>query len=172
MDSDFGGPQFGAPSPLWGYGYPTFTLQYMASYGGAQAAPPASAAYNFSWSGAFLSDLFSWQSAKQAQVDAWNKGYYTCLAKKNLPGFSAAATTHAVTDVASETASRFAPQVAGAYYHFTDARFTAWGKFSQVLVPEAAASIKLWAGRLNAASWAFADYELAESLGACSEVLQ
>ena len=73
---------------------------------------------------------------------------------------------------AGETASRFAPQVAGAYYHFTDARFTAWGKFSQVLVPEAAASIKLWAGRLNAASWAFADYELAESLGACSEVLQ
>jgi len=117
---------------------------------------------------AFTKTLFS----LQPQIDAWNKGYYKCLAQKNLPGFSAAATVHGVTDVASETASHFAPQVAGAYYHFTDARFTAWGKYSKVLVPEAAASIKLWAGRLNVAGWAYADYELAKSIGECSEVLK
>jgi hypothetical protein len=30
MISDFGGPLLGAPSPLWGYGYQTFVLQYLA----------------------------------------------------------------------------------------------------------------------------------------------
>ena len=34
-----------------------------------------------------------------------------------------------------------------------------------ILVPEAAAGIKVWAGRLNAAGWAYADYELAKSIG-------
>ena len=81
------------------------------------------------------------------------------------PGFSASATTHVAGDVATETASHFGPQIAGAYYHFTDARFTAWGKYSKVLVPEAAGSIRLWAGRLNAAGQAYADYELAKSIG-------
>jgi hypothetical protein len=124
------------------------------------------------WAWSFTTNLFSWQSAKQAQIDAWNKGYYKCLAQKNIPGFSVAATAHVATDVASETASHFAPQLAGAYYHFTDARFTAWGKYSTVLVPEAAAGIKLWAGRLNAAAWVYADYELAKSIGECSEAPQ
>ena len=120
------------------------------------------------WTWNFTKSFFS----VQPQIDAWNKGYYKCLAQKNLPGFSAVATTHVAGDVASETASHFAPQIAGAYYHFTDARFTAWGKYSKVLVPEAAGSIKLWAGRLNAAGWAYADYELAKSIGECSEVLK
>jgi hypothetical protein len=34
MNSDFGGPAFGAPSPLWGYGFPTFALQYLPSGSG------------------------------------------------------------------------------------------------------------------------------------------
>ncbi len=132
----------------------------------------ATESFDPNWWKAFFSSLFSWQNAKQAQIDAWNNGYYKCLAQKNLPGFSAAATTHVAGEVAGETASHFGPQIAGAYYHFTDARFTAWGKYSKVLVPEAAGSIKVWAGRLNAAGWAYADYELAKSIGECSEVLQ
>lgn len=121
---------------------------------------------------AFFSNLLSWQNAKQAQKDAYQKGYYACLVKKNVPGFSTVATMHAGTDVASETASHFAPQIARIFYHFTDARFTAWGKYSKVLVPAAAANIRLWMGRLNAAGWAYADYELAKSIAECSGKLE
>jgi len=103
--------------------------------------------------------------------EAWRKGYYRCLVEKNIPGFSGTATAHVVTDVATEAANHFAPQLAGAYYHFTDRRFSAWGKYSKVLVPQAAASIELWAGRLNVAAWAYADYELFKSIDECVEVL-
>jgi RHS repeat-associated protein len=127
---------------------------------------------DWGWWGTFASNLFSWKEAKQAQKSAWNKGYYKCLAKKNLPGFGGAATAHAVGDVANEAAARYAPQIAGAYYHFTDGRFTAWGKASKVLVPEAAEGIKLWSERLNIAGLAYADYELAESISECSDTLQ
>lgn len=34
-----------------------------------------------------------------------------------------------------------AEKAAGAYYRFTDGRFTAWGRYSRVLVPRAAARI-------------------------------
>ncbi len=127
---------------------------------------------SFSWLGAFGSDLFSWQSFGAAQIQAQDKGYYKCLAKKNLPGFSTAATAHVVGEAATITAEHNANLVAGAYYHFTDGRFTAWGKYSKVLVPEAAPAVKLWAKRLNAAGWAYADYELARSIDECSEKLQ
>jgi hypothetical protein len=65
-----------------------------------------------------------------------------------------------------------APGIAGAYFHFTDARFTAWGKYSNVLVPRLAGSIKLWSERLNVAGMAYADYELYKSIGECSELLR
>jgi hypothetical protein len=90
----------------------------------------------------------------------------------NLPGFGASATVHAAGDVAVHTTEKFAPQVAGAYYHLTDRRFTAWGKYSKVLVPELAESIELWATRLSGAGLAYADFELFRSIGECSDVLQ
>ena len=111
------------------------------------------------WWGAF----FSWKNLKQSQKDLWNNGVYKCLLHKNLPGLSGTATVLAGGHVASETADKLAPRIAGSYYHFTDARFTAWGRFSKVLVPKAAGTIRLWAGRANVAALAYTDIELARS---------
>jgi RHS repeat-associated protein len=125
-----------------------------------------------SWTGNFVLDLFSWESFGAGQIHAQDTGYYNCLAKKNLPGFSTAATAHAVGEAATITAEKNPGLVAGAYYHFTDGRFTAWGQSSKVLVPAATPTIELAAQRLNAAGWAYADYELAKSINECSEKLQ
>ena len=126
---------------------------------------------NSSWWGAFFSDLFSWQSAKQAQVDAWNKGYYKCLGKKTAGGATAPLVTHAVGVAATNAAESGASTIAGAYFHFTDGRFTAWGKYSQVLVRNLAPKIATAAKVLDVAGWAYFDYELANAINECSEVL-
>ncbi len=155
---------------------------YLQQVGTTTGDPTTAGDHGYSFSGpgvvdwqrmsAFLGDLFSWESFGAAQIRAQDKGYYKCLAKKNLPGFSTAATVHVVGEVATKAAENKASSIAGTVYHFTDGRFTAWGKYSKVLVPEAAASIKLWAKRLNAAGWAYADYEGAKSLAECSETLR
>jgi hypothetical protein len=132
----------------------------------------ALAANNFSWWGAFASNLFSWQNAKQAQVDAWNKGYYKCLGKKTAGGATAPVVTHTVGVAATNAAESGASTLAGAYYHFTDGRFTAWGKYSEVLVPNLAPKIATTAKVLDVAGWAYFDYELANAINECSGVLQ
>ncbi len=76
---------------------------------------------------AFTKTLFS----LQPQVDAWNKGYYKCLAKTAAGGATAPVVTHAAGVAATNAVENGASTIAGAYYHFTDARFTAWGKYSQ-----------------------------------------
>jgi RHS repeat-associated protein len=125
-----------------------------------------------SWWGAFFSNLFSWQNAKQAQIDAWNKGYYKCLGKKTAGGATAPVVTHAVGVAATKATESGASKIAGAYYHFTDGRFTAWGKYSRVLVPNLAPKIATAAKVLDVAGWAYFDYELANAISECSDVLQ
>jgi RHS repeat-associated protein len=129
-------------------------------------------ANNFNWWGAFASNLFSWRNAKQAQIDAWNKGYYKCLGKKTAGGAAAPVVTHAVGVAATNAAESGASTIAGAYYHFTDGRFTAWGKYSQVLVPNLAPKIATAAKVLDVAGWAYFDYELANAISECSGVLR
>lgn len=57
---------------------------------------------------------------------------------------------------------------AGAYYHVTDARFTAWGKYSEVLVPNAAANIAKVAKGISILGWLVTDIELAHAIDTCS----
>lgn len=107
----------------------------------------------------------------QPQIDAWNKGYYNCLAKKTAGGATAPVVTHAVGMAATNAVESGASTIAGAYYHFTDGRFTAWGKYSKVLVPKAAPIIEKGVNAANAASWAATDYELGHAIGTCSGTL-
>lgn len=58
--------------------------------------------------------------------------------------------------------------LASAYYHFTDGRFTAWGRSSKVLVPKAAESIGKIAKGVNVAGWALTDIDLANAIRKCS----
>jgi hypothetical protein len=81
-------------------------------------------------------------------------------------------TAHVGADVANHTIDHFAPKIAGAYYHFTDKRFTAWGRSSKVLVPRAAENIRLVNEGFAIGALAVADYELYKSIGECSEVLR
>jgi RHS repeat-associated protein len=127
-----------------------------------------SPANNDSWGWTFTKSFFSWQP----QEDAWNKGYYKCLGKKAAGGAAAPVVTHPVGVAATNAAERGASTIAGAYYHVTDARFTAWGKYSQVLVPNLAPKIATAAKALDAVGWAYFDYELANAIRECSEVLQ
>jgi hypothetical protein len=107
-----------------------------------------------------------------AQISAQNNGYYTCLAKKTAGGALAPLVTHALGVAATNAAEHGASTIAGAYYHFTDSRFTAWGKYSKVLVPNLAPKIATAAKALDVAGWAYFDYELGHAISECSEVLR
>jgi len=65
-----------------------------------------------------------------------------------------------------------APALAGAYYHLTDARFTAWGASSKVMVPQLATKIQLGAKMLSGVGWAVTDAVLAQAIYSCSSLLQ
>jgi hypothetical protein len=106
-----------------------------------------------------------------SQIDAWDRGYYTCLAKENAGTLLAPLYTHAASEILTHAAEQNASKIAGAAYHVTDGRFTAWGKYSKVLVPEAANGIKTVAKGVNAAGWLYFDAELAHSIYECSELL-
>jgi RHS repeat-associated protein len=128
-------------------------------------------AYNAaSWWGAFLSDLFSWESFGAAQINAQNKGYYNCIGDKMVPfkGLFAAAGAKAAEEVATHAAETNGSRLAGAYYHFTDGRFTAWGRSSKVLVPSAAGNIGRVAKGVSAVGWALTDIEGAHAIYECS----
>jgi hypothetical protein len=94
------------------------------------------------------------------------------LGKKTAGGATAPVVTHTVGVAATNAAESGASTIAGAYCHFTDGRFTAWGKYSQVLVPNLAPKIATAAKVLDVAGWAYFDYELANAINECSEVLQ
>jgi hypothetical protein len=140
----------------------------LPEWSGKTASDHVVAANNESYAWTFTKAFFSWQPQK----DAWNKGYYKCLGKKTAGGATAPLVTHAVGVAATNAAESGASTIAGAYYHFTDGRFTAWGKYSEVLVPNLAPKIATAAKVLDVAGWAYFDYELANAISECSGVLQ
>jgi len=119
---------------------------------------------------AFFSDLLSWKSWKQSEVDAWNKGYYSCIGDEILPfkGLLAAGAAKLGEEAVTKAAEEKGSWLAGTYYHFTDGRFTAWGRSSKVLVPKAAARIGMVVKGINFAGWALTDIELAHAIHSCS----
>lgn len=125
---------------------------------------------NFSWWGAFGSNLFSWQNIKQNTKDAWNNGYYPCIGNEMFPfkGLFAAGGAVFAEHFGLEAAGAAAPDLAGAYYHFTDGRFTAWGSSSNVLVPEAAEGIRGALQWAKVGGLAVTDLELAHAIYTCS----
>lgn len=86
-------------------------------------------------------------------------------------GIIAATGTELGKEGAIEAANNSASKIAGIWYHFTDARFTAWGKYSKVLVPKATPIVKTAIQGLNGVSWATTDYELASAINTCSGTL-
>ena len=72
---------------------------------------------------------------------------------------------------AIEAANKSASKIAGIWYHFTDGRFTAWGKYSKVLVPKATPVVRSAVKGLNTVGWAATDYELGRAINACSGAL-
>jgi RHS repeat-associated protein len=125
------------------------------------------------WTWNFTKGLFSWQEFGMAQIDAQNKGYYSCLGNKMIPfkGLIAAAVAKGAEETATNAAKRYGGKLAGAYYHFTDGRFTAWGKYSRVLVPEAAEIIGKVAKGVSIAGWGLTDIEGGHAIYECSKLL-
>jgi len=111
------------------------------------------------------------QDYLQSQVDAWNRGYYSCVGKGLAGGVTPPLVTHTLGVIATNATESAAPKIAGTIYHFTDGRFTAWGKYSKVLVPGRAATIAKWANRLDVAGWALFDYELVKTIGECKGIV-
>jgi len=126
-----------------------------------------------SWAWDFVTNLFSWQDFGAAQIDAQNKGYYKCLGNEMIPfkGLIAAAAAKGAEELATNAAGSYGSSLAGAYYHFTDGRFTAWGASSRVLVPNAAAKIAQAAKVVSAVGWLATDIEGAHAIYKCSGTL-
>lgn len=117
---------------------------------------------------AFISQLFSWHNFTQSVGDAYNNGYYSCVFNGGGSGsVKNVVAGKAIEEGSAQVLQGTAALQAGAYYHFTDARFTAWGKYSKVLVPKAAAKITAVVEAANAVGWAYTDYELAKGLIVC-----
>jgi RHS repeat-associated protein len=129
--------------------------------------------YDLRWNKAFAKSLFSWQSFGAGQIHAQNAGYYGCIGNEMIPfkGLLAAAGAKVAEEGASQAAEHGGSLLAGAYYHFTDGRFTAWGSSSKVLVPNAAAKIATVAKVASVVGWALTDAELAKAINSCSEKL-
>jgi hypothetical protein len=128
---------------------------------------------NFSWWGTFAKSLFAWQNAKQAQKDAWNTGYYGCIGNEMFPfaGLASVGAAKLAEEGLVGAVEDNANAIAGAYYHFTDARFTAWGASSKVMVPRAAGTIRSVAGWVKVGGWALTDVELGHAIYSCSSEL-
>jgi hypothetical protein len=80
--------------------------------------------------------------------------------------------THAAGVAATQGMEQGAEGLAGAYYHYSDGRFKAWGKYSKVLVPRFAANIRTWASRADAVGWAVFDAEIYKGMFKCAEMLR
>jgi hypothetical protein len=57
---------------------------------------------------------------------------------------------------------------ARAFYHFTDRRFTAWGKYSKKLVPRLAGRIAPYAEAAEGCAYLYLYYESLHSMVECS----
>jgi len=102
---------------------------------------------------------------RQAWQEAWDSGYYSCYARcMGLPvGIKGAELlyTHGGGPV----------WTARIYYHFTDRRFTAWGKSSKVLVPKLAGKIAAGAQWVSGAGTAYLAAESLNCMRKCSQCL-
>jgi RHS repeat-associated protein len=143
---------------------------------GPQRAPEvetAQAPTTWDWSKAFVGNVFSGKNWVEAQKGAWNKSYYSCIGNELIPfkGLFAAALANAAEHTATAAVEAQASRLAGSYYHFTDGRFTAWGRSSRVLVPNAAAKIGTLARFVTGAGLALTDLELFHAVYVCSAEL-
>ena len=120
------------------------------------------------WKG-FNKGLTPWELAKGVKF-GWDSGYFRCLGEDMFPfkGPAAVVGTKFIEEVTTHAAEASASKAAGAYYHFTDGRFTAWEKHSKVLAPRAAETISAVIKFVNGASWAFFDYELLSAVYSCA----
>jgi RHS repeat-associated protein len=101
---------------------------------------------------------------------AWDKGYYSCVAK-DVAGFPAF--TKGVEEAGEKTLKNptVGRKIAGTWYHITDKRFTAWGKYSTKLVPAGAAKIANFVEKASPYGWLYFEGEVGKALGSCTEVL-
>jgi hypothetical protein len=127
---------------------------------------------DWAWWGYFFSGI-TWQNIKQSQVDAVKKGWYSCVGNHVFPfkGLIAAGLSKAAEEGVTSAAEENSGWLAGAYYHFTDARFTAWGKYSKVLVPRVAGKFSAVARGVSVAGMAFTDAEVAHAEYECSSLV-
>jgi RHS repeat-associated protein len=125
------------------------------------------------WWADFFGDLFSLSSFLAAQQGAWNKGYYGCIVNQMFGTTFSPGNTHLASDLANAAIQNTSlpERATGVWYHFTDARFTAWGKFSKVLVPRATKAIRVAAEGANGATWAVTDVELVKAVSTCAGTL-
>ena len=119
----------------------------------------------------YLGSLLSLKDTVTTTKGAWKNGYFGCVFSGGRNETSGKAVATKVAEkVAAETAlsRKAATYVARAKFGLTDGRFTAWGKYSKVLVPRAAANIAPWLARANVAAWVYTDAQLARGLTKCS----
>ncbi len=100
----------------------------------------------------------------QNELQAWKNGYFACVASGgDTNSNTRAAGAQLLEKGAEQGLDQAAPFAAGAWYHFTDARFTAWGSSSKVLVPQAATIT----GVVDLAGGAWTDFDLGTGLLTC-----
>ncbi|MGA2653865.1 MAG: RHS repeat-associated core domain-containing protein [Terracidiphilus sp.] len=160
-----GGCEFGACGGISGIGPNTGT--YVDSDGHLHLSPD-----DVMWLHYFFSGI-SWKNIKESQVDAWNKGYYSCIGNHIIPfkGLIGAGLAKAGEEGLTSALEGNSSWFAGAYYHFTDGRFTAWGRFSKVLVPRLAGKIGAVVRGVSVAGWAVTDIELFHAGYECSDMV-
>jgi hypothetical protein len=159
IPNGLGIPSLGLPGIL---GIPSaLSVIFDATNGGAGGVA--------TWWTTFLSTLFSWQNIKAAQQVAVHKGWYSCIGNEMFPfkGLIAAGAAKAGEEAIAETVGSNASSIAGAYYHLTDGRFTAWGEYSRVLVPRAAGTIEAGPKLAKIGGWIITDAELAHAEYTC-----
>jgi hypothetical protein len=159
-----GNPELSRAGASGSNGWGAWTQTWANSGSGLNWGPPPN------WWGTFFADLNDWKSYNAGQLHASEVGYYDCIGNKMIPfkGLLAATGAKAVEEAATQGAEHGGGKLAGAYYHFTDGRFTAWGNSSKVLVPSAAAKIAKVAKGASIAGWVLTDAELAEAIHTCS----
>jgi RHS repeat-associated protein len=102
--------------------------------------------------------------------DAWNRGYFGCMAGE----MREPVVSHGSETAAISLAQRAAPDAAGLYYWATDARFTAFGRTSKVLVPRLAGHIVETLEMVEGLGWVYFDAEVYGNLvsGNCNEYIR
>ena len=141
------------------------------AYLGPTYSVPASSGQQSEWV-ARAEYFFSVKNTIQSVKWAWNKGYYKCLGKELVNPAAFAGHFGLKATEKSLQNGQVGRTMAGAYYHVTDARFTAWGSSSKVLVPAAAGKIAAFGEALNIIGWAATEIEGAIAEIHCTGVLK